>query len=109
MRSEIYQNLYPDELMLETFGKLNPSSEEKAQYFFTCWRAWHSRRLILTGTKISDRVRTEHEVRSRLQSLGFKNLFDFQVRGSQVRFRADSDLALAKLTLSDVFGVQDEY
>lgn len=105
MRSQGYQNLYPDELMLEVFGKLNPSGDEKAQHFFSCWRAWHARTLFYSPRN----TQTEAEIRQRLQSLGFKNLFDFQIRGGQVRFKTDSDLALAKLSLSAVFGVRDEH
>ena len=93
MRSKIYQELYPDELMLQYFGTLSPSVSEKSEFYHTNWQNWEANAMYY-----DNELYNEHEIKYRLKSLGLRDIFDFQVRRIQVRFRSASDLAMAKLS-----------
>lgn len=92
MRSQIYQDLYPDDLMLQTFGTLTPSNEQKSEFFHDSWLNWREHLFYYDNAEYN-----VHEVKKILKSLGFKDFFDFQVRPPQIRFRLASDLAVARL------------
>jgi hypothetical protein len=93
MRSEVYQSLYPDDLMLETFGKLNPSTTEKSRFYHDSWRDWESHAMYYDHGAYNI-----PEFKNILKSLGLRDVFDFQVRRGQVRFKTDLHLALVKLS-----------
>ena len=92
MRSKIHQELYPDELMLETFGTLNPSSSMKSEFYHGAWQNWQENSFYYDHVEFNT-----YEIKNVLKALGFKDLFDFQVRQNQIRFKQASDLAVARL------------
>lgn len=89
-RSHTYQSLYPDELMLEAFGKLNPSSSEKATYFFEMWVARRSNKIVVHDIK-------KYEIKDLLRQLGLRELWDYQLKTNEIRFEHKEDLAMFKL------------
>lgn len=93
MRSSIYQELYPDDLMLETFGTLTPSSQAKSEFYHNSWLDWRVNSFIYDNSEFN-----VHEVKRILKGMGFKDFFDFQIRPPQIRFRLASDLAVARLS-----------
>lgn len=78
--------------MLETFGTLTPSNDAKSEFYHNSWLDWRENAFIYDNREYS-----AIEVKKALKSLGFKDLFDFQVRPPQIRFRLASDLAVARL------------
>lgn len=94
MRSQFYQNLYPDDLMIKTFGTLTPTTSQKSEYYHTSWRDWSEHAFNYDYKEYS-----ANEVKRILKDLGLRDIFDFLVRPNQVRFRLASDLAVAKLAV----------
>ena len=92
MRSSVYQELYPDDLMWQIFGTLTPSAEAKSEFYHSSWLDWRDNSFIYDNKQFN-----LHEIRNILKGLGFKDVFDFQIRQNQVRFRLASDLAVARL------------
>lgn len=89
-RSNTYQSMYPDEYMLEAFGKLNPNVHERNTYFFDLWC---KRRPNRYKVNTSDK----NAIKQCLKSTGLKDLWDFQLRGNEIRFEHPEDLAMFKL------------
>lgn len=92
VRSSIYQDLYPDDLMMATFGTLTPSNQVKSEFYHSSWLNWRAH-----SFNYDNREFNVHEVKKILKNLGFKDFFDFQIRPPQIRFRLASDLAVARL------------
>jgi hypothetical protein len=90
-RSSLYQSMMPDDLVLEAFGKLNPSTAERAAYFFELW---------VDSKNNSFRVSTKErrkELDIYCRSIGLKHFWDYQIKGRQIRFVNETDLAMVKL------------
>ena len=97
LRSELHQRLMPDELMLTAFGKLNPSVNERTTYFFDLWM--DSNKNVL---KLSDRGKLIREIFDKhCRDLGLLPLWDYQIKGVEVRFLRADDLAMVKLGWKD--------
>lgn len=93
MRSKIYQDLFPDDLMLKTFGTLTPSNEQKSEHYHGSWLDWRAHSFFYDNSEFS-----AHDVKRMLKSMGFRDFFDYQIRPPQIRFRLASDLAVARLS-----------
>lgn len=101
-RSQIYQDLMPDELMYEAFGTLRPSLSQKASYFFDKWRHSKSYAVKLhqghynafTDSAIKDIVA---DFKRYCKQCGYKEMWDYQVKGVEARFYNDTDYAMVKL------------
>jgi len=97
-RSNIHQRLYPDNNMLEAFGKLNPSLAERTTYFFELWMSRKQYELITTGTKVTE----QHKI---LSALGLAEPWDYQLKANAysndtqyaIRFSNAHDLAVYKI------------
>lgn len=98
-RSEIYSNLFPEELMLEAFGTTMPSQSKKNEYFFTCWMNWKDNELR-TNTVLSPGV-FKKSVKDICNQIGLKEFWDYQTRGFSIRFREQEMLAFFKISVSD--------
>lgn len=87
-RSKVYQEMYPDALMMEAFGKLNPTVTEKSNYFFKLWRERRPNRVIINGNT---------GVKETLKALQLKEPWDYQYKTTEVRFESAEDMAMFKL------------
>lgn len=96
-RSSLYQEMYPDELMLQAFGKLNPSASERNTYFFDLWMKRRQNKLVVTN---HDKV----HVKQVLKQLGLREQWDYQLRDNQIRFETKEDEAMFKLTYRENHG-----
>lgn len=97
-RSSLHQRLLPDEEMINAFGKLNPSVSERTIYFFEVWMESRP-----NSMQLSDRSRKDIRLKAErlCKSLGFLPLWDYQVKGTEIRFRSESDLAMFKINWKD--------
>lgn len=91
-RSSIYKRIFSDERMLEAFGKLDPTLTERTAYFAECWINWRSCRYML------NRGKSERELRRVLIDYGLQDLWDFQLKSGQIRFRTPELAAISKLS-----------
>lgn len=80
----------PDERVLEAFGKLTPSTSERATYFFDQW--CNNRKNVL---KIIPKRADELHVLCK--QYGLLPQWDYQIKGSEARFSNEHDLAMIKL------------
>jgi hypothetical protein len=86
-RSRIHQEMYPDEFMLEAFGKLNPSTQERSAYFFELWIE-----------RKPFEIKNQHgDFATVCKELGLKQPWDYQVRGNTIRFGNAEHVAYYKL------------
>jgi hypothetical protein len=95
-RSQTYQSIYPDDLMLKAFGTTTPSNTQKNAYFFQQWSSWkyHSVTLPILVNRAY--------VTAVCRKIGLKEFWDYQLRGPTLRF-ADADmLAFFKMAAADV-------
>lgn len=95
-RSSIYQKQFDDQQMLDAFGTLTPSTEKRTAHFFSLWIDWRKHRVKLKRNSV-------RPVRSLLNEIGFKELWEYQLREGEVRFCNPDILAMAVL-----YGI-DEY
>lgn len=93
-RSSTYMSIFSDEKMLEAFGKLNPSITERTAFFAECWISWRPNRYML------NRGRSEKELRRILIEYGLQDLWDFQLKSGQIRFRTSELAAISKLSIA---------
>ena len=77
-RSSIHQEMYPDNEMMDAFGKLNPDTTERTAYFFELWMIRKPYEI-----KFADGAATHHEI---CKSLGLMSPWDYQVQGNAIRF-----------------------
>jgi hypothetical protein len=98
-RSKIYSDLFPDELMLETFGTTMPSQSAMNEYFFNRWMDWNVNEVRITSTTSLSTVKTI--VKNKCRGLGLREFWDFQSRGYAVRFKDSEMLAFFKISLGE--------
>jgi len=91
-RSNIYQQVFDDDFMLETFGTLTPSVTSRTAYFFEQWMDWKPRTV-----KLGRPTPSLTTIKSFLKEMGLKDLREYQIRNNEIRFKTSDDLALAKL------------
>jgi hypothetical protein len=98
-RSEIYKEIFDDDEMLTAFGKLNPTVKERTAYFFDCWMDWRNNRLRFSNKIItSDR----EFLKEKLKQIGLRDLWDYQFRNNEIRFKNTESLAFFKIVAGDV-------
>lgn len=95
-RSNTYQRIYPDDLMIKAFGTVTPSILQKNTYFFQQWVDWKSQSIILplkvSRTAVIDVCR----------KIGLKEFWDYQLRGQVLRFSSAELLAFFKMAAADI-------
>jgi hypothetical protein len=72
--SKYYNTLFPDDVMIEAFGNIQPTPSERANYFKSMWYEWSDYEIVMpmrTGLE-----RTLHEI----LEPHMKALFEWQVR-----------------------------
>jgi hypothetical protein len=93
-RSETMQALYPEDLMMKTFGTLYPTSPQRSTYFFNKWCEWKTHSACIKELQPQLRLETL------CKQMGLKPLWDFQIRGSQIRFCDAESMAFFKIACS---------
>jgi len=100
--SKLYSEIFPESLMMETFGTTTPSQSKKNEYFFNCWMKWRDNEFKTAALFVPAITPAQFKtlVKASCKQLGLREFWDFQVRGFTVRFR-DSDMkAFFKICVS---------
>ena len=99
-RSEIYKNLFIDEEMMDAFGTLTPTVKARTAYFFDKWMMWRNNRIRFTQSIVGS---AEKEMlRQKLLQIGLRDLWDYQLRGNEIRFRDHESMAFFRLAVGDM-------
>lgn len=85
-RSEVYQNVFPDELMLSAFGTIAPSQQQKNEYFFNCWMSWKHNE-CKGSVSATTQSFFKNTTKKFCDGIGLKEFWDYQIKGLQVRFK----------------------
>jgi hypothetical protein len=72
--SKYYNTLFPDDVMIEAFGNIQPTPSERANYFKSMWYDWSDYEIVMP--KRTGLERTLHEI----LEPHMKALFEWQVR-----------------------------
>ncbi len=96
VRSNVLQRIFPDEYMLQAFGKLNPSRSERTVYFFEKWCEWHNNKIKISHLS-SQKL---YEIQNILDRLGVKEFWDYQMRNGEIRFVDSETLGFFKISAS---------
>jgi hypothetical protein len=95
LQSETKNKIFPDDIMLETFGTTKPDTKIKHRYFFNQWMLWKDNRYLrLDNSRSLDPDTT----RARLADLGLREFWDYQLRPNEIRFAEPEYLAMWKLS-----------
>jgi hypothetical protein len=101
-RSNLYSELFPEDLMMQTFGTTTPSQSKKNEYFFDCWMQWRNNEIktsaLFTPTTTPTQFKTL--VKVTCKQMGLREFWDYQVRGYSVRFREPEMKAFFKISAS---------
>lgn len=95
-RSDTYQKIFSDELMLEAFGTLMPTVSQRTSYFFERWIEWRPYQVKL-------KPRVDQAVRNLALEIGLKEFWEFQVREGEIRFKNKEVKAFALMTGLDAY------
>lgn len=100
-RSDTYQNIFPDDMMLAAFDTTTPTQQQKNEYFFNCWMNWKDNacKCITTTTPSSFKTATKKFC----NEAGLKEFWDYQVKGYQVRFKEPTMKAFYKVAMQGQF------
>lgn len=96
LRSNVYTNIFPDDLMLATFGTTMPSQSRINEHFFNCWMDWKDNEVRLNSATSLTAVK--NLIKNKCRSLGLREFWDFQSRGYSVRFKDPEMLAFFKIS-----------
>lgn len=94
VKSSTLQRIFPNEYMLEAFGKLNPSRSERTVYFFDKWCEWHNHRVKISHLN----TQKIYEIQKILDHLGVKEFWDYQMRNGEIRFVDAETLGFFKIS-----------
>lgn len=72
--SKYYTTLFPDDVMIEVFGNVQPTPSERANYFKNLWYKWSDNQIV-----VPKRHGYEREVHRMLES-HMQSLFEWQIR-----------------------------
>ena len=97
---------FPDDFMMKAFGTLSPTPSQRLEYFGNNWDKWKDNAFKFppaaprpafprnSRNVMSEETHSEHINRAHiLRDLGIYHLWDFQIRGDEIRFREPSFLA----------------
>jgi hypothetical protein len=98
-RSNLYANLFPDEMMMDAFGTTMPSQADKNAYFFNCWMGWKDNE-IRCSTIMSPSV-FKKAAKDVCSQIGLKEFWDYQARGYSIRFKDTELLAFFRISVGD--------
>lgn len=101
--SKLYSTLFPEELMLQTFGTTMPSQSKKNEYFFDCWLAWKTNEVRISSPITPTSFK--NSAKEICHRMGLKEFWDYQTRGYSIRFK-DADMkAFFKIYASDLWTI----
>jgi len=84
-RSAVYSSIFPDNLMMEAFGVINPSQTQKNEYFFNCWMKWKVNEIRTTS--VTSPTTFKNNTKEKCNQIGLKEFWDFQIKGLSIRFK----------------------
>ena len=93
-RSSVYQEMYPDDKMMEAFGTLTPSAQVRNAFFFGLWMKRRSNSFALEP-------KDREKAKCILKSLGLKEMWDYQIRDKGIRFEHKQDSAMFKIAYKE--------
>jgi hypothetical protein len=76
--SKFYNTLFPDDVMIEVFGNVQPTPSERATYFKNMWYEWSDNEFVVPKPHGNERV-----VHQMLEP-HMKALFEWQVRPEMI-------------------------
>jgi hypothetical protein len=88
-RSSIHQLMYPDNDMLDAFGKLNPNTTERTAYFFELWMIRKP-----FEVKFVDGPTAHNDI---CKELGLRTPWDYQIQGNAIRFNTAEQFAYYRI------------
>lgn len=94
-QSKTKSKLFPNDLMIEVFGTPNPDAKTKHRYFFNKWMEWKPNTAYISNDSSTDPVGS---VREKLQDLGLREFWDYQIRLVEIRFASPEYLAMWRLS-----------
>lgn len=97
IRSQTYQKMFSDEFMMQTFGTLTPSLQQRTSYFMGLWMEWRNVRVLLRSDNDRSRMRSQNRSRELIRSLGYQEFHDFQIRNGEIRFANPEILAMCMM------------
>jgi|LauGreDrversion4_2_1035121.scaffolds.fasta_scaffold158064_3 hypothetical protein len=101
--SKLYSEIFPESLMMETFGTTTPTQSKKNEHFFNCWMAWRDNEFKTSALFVPaiTPVQFKNLVKTSCKQMGLREFWDFQVRGFTVRFRDSEMKAFFKISVSN--------
>ena len=93
-RSNVYQEMYPDDKMMEAFGTLTPSAQVRNAYFFDLWMKRRSNSFALEP-------KDREKAKCVLKSFGLKEMGDYQIKDNCIRFEHKQDSAMFKIAYKE--------
>lgn len=100
--SALYTELFPEDLMMQTFGTTMPAQSKKNEHFFNCWMEWRNNE-IKTSALFSESTSPSQFrflVKTNCKQMGLREFWDYQIRGFSVRFREPEMKAFFKISAS---------
>lgn len=92
-RSDLTQ-IYDRDFLLQTFGTLEPTLEQRTQWTFHTWRDCRSHAL-----RFNSMVSTASKVRQELRSLGFAEFADYLIMGNEIRMTSAELKAIVLISM----------
>lgn len=97
--SNLYKEIFSDEEMLAAFGTTRPNVSERTVYFFDCWMKWRDYRFKFEGR--FDSIKKE-KIKVKLKQIGLRDLWDYQLKNNEIRFKDSDTFAFFKIILGDL-------
>ena len=100
--SKLYSELFPEELMMQTFGTTTPSQSKKNEHFFNWWVEWKNNEIKTAALFSPATTPTQFKalVKASCKQMGLREFWDYQIRGFSVRFREPEMKAFFKISAS---------
>lgn len=93
-QSQTKSKIFPDELMIQTFGTVAPDPRDKHRYFFGKWMEWKENRSEINS---KDHRSAKTLIRECLREYGLREYWDYQLRPYEIRFAKPEYLAIWRL------------
>lgn len=86
VKSDTLERIYPEHLMLELFGTSDPGVSERSAKFYQIWLETKCNQIWIPRDRVP-------EAKKILKQTGLAAPWDYQLKGSEIRFRVATDLA----------------
>ena len=101
LRSSAWDDLYPKDRLIESFGTVTPTLSQRTEFFNALWDEWARNSIQLP----SDLWYINRKILSKIgTSLGFDYGWDFNIRYRELRTRSPEIMALFLLAMPKYIG-----